>query len=73
MSFLRSVAILRLHRGFSIAERKARRETDEMFETLFPPLRGGHESDKKTDLLRITNYSDNFFCSAGVPTGVFRR
>jgi len=24
-------------------------------------------------LLRITNYSDDFFCSAGVPTGVFRR
>jgi len=35
MGFLRSIAILRLHRGFSITEWKARRETDETFETLF--------------------------------------
>ena len=43
MGFLRPVAILHLHRGFSIAERKVRRETNETFETLFhsPVLRPG--------------------------------
>ena len=30
-------------------------------------------TENLTHLLRITNYSDDFFCSAGVPTGVFRR
>ncbi len=56
MGFMRPVAILRLHRGFSIAERKARRETDEIFETLFPPLRSGPESDKKSDQSKGTDF-----------------